>query len=88
MNNYQNILTRVFTFTAVPAIVAGAVGVGPMSGPHHQAAGSPAAATYSLPGYDHADPQHSEPGGEFIRLANPESGTASTMRVTASRSVA
>jgi hypothetical protein len=82
MSKYQNTLTRVFTFTAVPAIIAGAVAVGPMSGSHHQAAGSPAAATYSLPGYDHADPQRSEPGGEFIRLANPESGTASTMRVT------
>jgi hypothetical protein len=83
MYNYSNTLTRASTFTAVPLIIAGAVAAGPSSGPHHQVAGSPAAATYSLPGYDHADPQHSEPAGEFIRLANPESGTASTTRVTA-----
>ena len=76
MSISANTFTRVFTFTAIPAIIAGAVAVGPLSGPHHQAADDPAAATYSLPGYDHADPQHSEPTGEFIRLANPESGTA------------
>jgi hypothetical protein len=82
MNYYQNALTRVFTFAAVPAILAGAVTVGPLPGLHHQAAGFPAAATFNLPGHDRADPQHSEPDGEFIRLANPESGTASTMPVT------
>lgn len=83
MNNSLNKFTKIFTFTAIPAIIAGAVATGPLPGPyHHQAASSPAAATYSLLGYDHADPQHSEPTGEFVRLANPESGTASTMRTS------
>lgn len=81
MRNYSNILTRAFTFTAVPAIIVGAVAVGSPPGLHPPAIGSHVAATYSLLGYDHSDPQHSEPAGEFIRLANPESGTASTMRV-------
>jgi hypothetical protein len=82
MHKLTNTLTSVIIFIAVPAIIAGAVATGLLPGPHHQAANFPAAATYSLPGYDHADLQHSEPGGEFIRLANPDSSTASTMRVT------
>jgi hypothetical protein len=80
MENKSNSLTRWLGLTVVPGIFFGAIAIGPPGGTHHQAISSPAAATYRLPSYDHADPQHSEPVGEFIRLANPESGTASTMR--------
>ena len=39
---------------------------------------SPGTRHYGVPAYDHADPYHSDPGGEFTRIdAAPTIGTSS-----------
>jgi hypothetical protein len=77
-----SVLTRAATFAVVPGIIAGAVATGPVAGMHHPGLGSaPHAPTYTLPGYDRTDAPHSDPVGEFVSIANPESGTARTMTV-------
>lgn len=78
-------IKKMFTFTAVPAFVAGAVIVGPLigTGHAHAAAGYyPAAATYALAAGRDEQP-HNEPAGEFLFVENaPTMGTASTTHLT------
>ncbi len=82
MDNNSKTFATSFTFAVVPSLIAGVVAIAPMPGQHHVTATSYVTAC-SLPSYDHADPVHSDSSFEFIRIANPESGTASTMRITA-----
>jgi hypothetical protein len=59
----------------VPAITAGAAAVGAHITTDHYATH---ATGYAAATYDHADPYHSDPSGEFTHLnASPTIGTAS-----------
>jgi hypothetical protein len=73
--------TVMFKSIAVGAAITVSAGVAAAGGAvatyYHHATAGPA---YALADLDHADPYHSEPGGEWIRVESPESGgTAVTM---------
>jgi len=90
MNHYEprHAKTSPFTETArykalvLTAAVPVAVGVAATGGAvatHYRPA---AGVAYALAVTDHSDPYHSDPGGEWVRIETPESGsTAITMHV-------
>jgi hypothetical protein len=71
---------KVVALTALTPVAAGLVATGgAVATYYHHVAAGPA---YAMVIDGHTDPDHSEPGGEWVRIATPEYGsTAITMRV-------
>jgi hypothetical protein len=67
--------TVIFKSIAAGAAITVSAGVAATGGAvatyYHHATAGPA---YALADLDHADPYHSEPSGEWIRVESPESG--------------
>jgi hypothetical protein len=73
---------RAFVFTAAPAIIAGAVATGGAVAWHDHTMGSHPGTYYTVAAYDHADPNHVDPGGGWVRVEAPDNGgTASTFHL-------
>jgi hypothetical protein len=70
---------KAFVFATVTPAAAGVAATGGAVATHHPGGLTAPGTYYGVPAYDHSDPYHSDPGGEWIRIeASPIIGTAST----------
>jgi hypothetical protein len=66
---------KAVTLTALPAVTAGIVATGaPIAKYYRHASADGPGAAAGVATYDRADPYHSDPGGEFIRIEPPDTG--------------
>jgi hypothetical protein len=73
---------RALALAAAAPTAAGVIATGGAVATHHLAVPALPGAHYGVPADDHADPYHSDPGGEWIRIENaPTIGTASVHRL-------
>ena len=75
-------LGKTLVLTAVTAAGAGIATTGGAAATYHLGAHPAVDAHYGVPAYDHADPDHNEPAGEFVYIEPaPTIGTASVNHV-------
>ena len=77
MKDSEGIISKIFVFSAAPAIIAGAVATGPVvPGHYHPAGASSLSAVYGVATTVYAGPDHTDPGTDFPLAAIPQPGTA------------
>ena len=77
----ETLIFKAFVFTALPPVAAGVIAAGAPIARYYPHASGPGT-YYAQAVGDRADPYHSDPGGEWVRIEAPDNGgTASTFHL-------